>query len=86
MPAVNASSVTRPHSKPLVRVRAVTLLDPDTGKHWTVSEVLAVDLPGAPASACLVFDTNGLARRIWRYPANWADLSPRDLLRVSWQT
>ncbi len=86
MPAASALSVKRPYSTPLVRVRSVALVDSETGKHWTVSEVLTVDLPGAPAAACLVFDTAGVTRRIWRYPANWVELSPRDLLLVSWQT
>jgi hypothetical protein len=78
--------MSRSDSMPLVRLRTVSVVDPDTTVRWSVSEIVAFALPGAPRATCLVFAADGVARRIWHYPANWADLSPRDMIKLSWQT
>ncbi|MFI5229602.1 MAG: hypothetical protein ACHQWU_11070 [Gemmatimonadales bacterium] len=52
------------------------------GARWTVREVDASRVPGAQADRCLVFEGDGVLRRAWIYPANWADLPERDLASV----
>ena len=71
---------------PLVRLRTVIVVDPDTTVKWNVSEIVAFALPGAPRATCLVFAADGVARRIWNYPADWADLPARELIKLSWRT
>jgi len=44
---------------------------------WTVYE----DLEGDPA---LVFETDGIARRVRNYPANWRELSDDKIYALSW--
>ena len=78
--------VNRSDSMPLVRLRTLSVVDPDTAIRWSVSEIVAFALPGAPRATCLVFSADGVARRVWNYPPNWADLSARDLIKLSWQT
>jgi hypothetical protein len=55
--------------------RGVTL----DGIRWTVREVDASRVPGAQAPQCLLFETDGVLRRAWIYPADWSDLSDPDL-------
>jgi hypothetical protein len=78
--------VSRSDTMPLVRLRTVTVVDPDTAVRWSVSEIVAFALPGAPRATCLVFSAEGVARRIWNYPPDWADLPARELITLSWQT
>ena len=78
--------VNRSDTMPLVRLRTVTVVDPDTAIRWSVSEIVAFALPGAPRATCLVFSAEGVARRIWNYPPDWADLPARELIKLSWQT
>jgi hypothetical protein len=51
------------------------------GSEWLVREV---DTPQAWARGkrCLIFSSSGVVRRVWRYPAEWADLSSRALLEL----
>jgi hypothetical protein len=81
MPALSRSG-----TMPLVRLRTVTVVDPDTSVRWSISEIVAFAIPAAPRATCLIFAAEGVARRIWHYPLNWADLSARDLIKLSWQT
>jgi hypothetical protein len=71
---------------PLVPLRTVTVSDPLTGLRWTVSEISAHTLPGSRGSTCLVFQAEGIARRVWHYPAHWADLPSPELCSLSWST
>ena len=50
------------------------------GRFWTVREVDASNVPGAQARRSLIFDTAGHCFRLWSYPLDWRELSPRELL------
>ena len=57
------------------------LVDPD-GREWRIYERLAGELSPAAGRPSLVFDTDGIVRRLWRYPASWSALPDADLLRL----
>src|SRR5829696_6442285 len=42
---------------------------------WHVHEVDAGKVPGSRSSRCLIFDSEGIVRRVWEYPSTWAELS-----------
>ena len=50
---------------------------------WTVREIDARGMPGARGSRCLVFENSCLVRRVWTYPAQWAELADEALLRLA---
>ena len=51
-----------------------------SGREWHVYERGGrADSPVAGRSS-LVFDTEGLVRRLWQYPSSWAELSDDALL------
>jgi hypothetical protein len=50
------------------------------GREWRVYERAAGELSPVAGRASLVFDTDGIVRRLWRYPGSWATLSDVDLL------
>lgn len=54
----------------------------DTGTAWRVREARAIEVPGAVASTCLIFDSGEACRRFWRYPAEWRRLSAVELLAI----
>jgi hypothetical protein len=43
-------------------------------------------VPGARGSACLVFDSDAVIRRVWNYPTDWRALSAAELVAISWGT
>jgi hypothetical protein len=50
------------------------------GREWRIYERTAGDpFPGGGRSS-LVFDTEGIVRRLWRYPASWSALPDGELL------
>jgi hypothetical protein len=51
------------------------------GLLWRVREVVYAD-----ASPSLIFEAEGIVRRVRRYPANWHELSEPALLELSWKT
>lgn len=51
-----------------------------TGTVWRVTESSVLDVPGAMASECLVFESVAVCRRYWRYPADWRTLPDDRLL------
>lgn len=53
-----------------------------TGTAWRVREARAIEVPGAEASTCLIFDSGQSCRRLWRYPAEWRQLSAVELLAI----
>jgi hypothetical protein len=57
------------------------LVDPD-GREWRIYERPGGELSAIPSRTSLVFDTDGIVRRLWRYPAAWAALPDADLLRL----
>jgi hypothetical protein len=50
------------------------------GREWHVYERTAGDLSPITGRRSLVFDTDGIVRRLWRYPSSWAELSDGELL------
>ena len=50
---------------------------------WTIRELDTSVVVGAPAPRCLVFESNAMVRRVWRYPADWATLPADALLRLA---
>lgn len=55
------------------------------GVHWTVREVDARLVPGAPRPMCLLFESDTAARRVWDYPAYWRTVSEAELEVISWR-
>jgi hypothetical protein len=51
----------------------------ETGRRWTAFEV-RVDM-----ERCLVFDTSDTFRRVRQFPENWRELSPGELVALSWK-
>jgi hypothetical protein len=52
------------------------------GREWQVYErggSVQSPVPGRPS---LVFDADGIVRRLWQYPAEWAELPDEVLLRL----
>jgi hypothetical protein len=45
-----------------------------------VYERIAGDFSPTAGRSSLVFDTDGIVRRLWRYPSGWFTLSDADLL------
>ena len=50
---------------------------------WSVREVRAPDARLSPRPTCLVFETERLARRVWRFPDDWRGLSDAQLEALS---
>ena len=50
------------------------------GREWHVYERSAGELSPIAGRVSLVFDTDGIVRRLWRYPSSWAAMSDADLL------
>ena len=54
---------------------AVHFVDGD-GLAWRVVECATAHVPGARGPRCLLFLSEGIARRVWAYPATWRALAP----------
>ena len=52
------------------------------GVRWTVHEASASRTPGAKAYRCLIFDSEGIVRRLWVFPERWDQLVDDDILRL----
>jgi D-serine deaminase-like pyridoxal phosphate-dependent protein len=50
------------------------------GTLWQVAEHDAGDVPGAMGPRCLIFDSQSIVRRFWRYPGDWHALADDNLL------
>jgi hypothetical protein len=51
---------------------------------WSVRECRCDGrIPGARGSSCLVFETDGVTRRVWQYPEHWQQLTNAELEHVS---
>ena len=50
------------------------------GVRWSVHEASAARTPGAQAYRCLIFDSEGIVRRLWTFPENWDQLSDKEIL------
>ena len=53
------------------------------GLSWSVREMAATDVPGAQAERCLIFDSEMICRRRWRFPSNWYELPDGELERLN---
>jgi hypothetical protein len=51
------------------------------GVLWSVREVDAARVPGARGERCLLFETEGVIRRVWSYPDDWRSV-PDETLRI----
>jgi hypothetical protein len=75
------SSVGR---SPAAETSAYSFHAPD-GTHWHVREFQAGDTRvGGAGAACLTFESDGVVRRVYKYPPDWRALSPEELLELSW--
>lgn len=50
------------------------------GTLWQIGEVDALNVPGAQAARCLVFDSQAVCRRYWYYPLDWHSMTDHSLL------
>jgi hypothetical protein len=50
------------------------------GREWRVYERTAGDLSPVAGRPSLVFDAEGIVRRLWRYPSSWSALPDVELL------
>ena len=57
------------------------LVDAD-GREWRIYERTAGDPSPEAGRSSLVFDTDGIVRRVWRYPATWLALPDAELLHL----
>jgi hypothetical protein len=55
------------------------------GVLWSVREMIDLHEPWALGEGCLVFESAGAIRRVWRYPARWRELSDAELGALSWE-
>lgn len=55
------------------------LIDPQ-GREWHVYERATGDSSPTTGRSSLIFDAEGVIRRLWHYPASWAVLSDTELL------
>ena len=77
-PHADAPDSHRPGGAERDAVRRV--FDERTGEEWRVSERDARHIPGARGARCLVFDGEGIVRRVWHVPPDWPALAPQALL------
>ena len=52
------------------------------GVRWVVHEASTALTPGAKTYRCLIFDSEGVVRRLWTFPESWEDLADADILRL----
>jgi hypothetical protein len=52
------------------------------GVRWTVREASAAQTPGAKSYRCLIFDSEGVVRRLWAFPEAWNDLADDQILAL----
>jgi len=61
----------------------IEFTDPEDGRRWTVVEQVGDRIPGARGATCLCFQAHDIFRRVWRFPANWRELSDAELAALS---
>ena len=57
----------------------------EDGAHWTVYEQAFGDYDRR-SSRSLIFNSEFAVRRVRNYPANWLELSERELILLSWKS
>ena len=50
------------------------------GVKWVVHEASTALTPGAKTYRCLIFDSEGVVRRLWVFPERWETLADADVL------
>ena len=50
---------------------------------WIVRECVAPRDACPRGTRCLIFESEGRARRVWTYPSNWRELDEAELARLS---
>ncbi len=50
---------------------------------WFVREVDARRVPGARGERCLIYETEGVVRRVWTFPTDWPSLSDDALWQLT---
>ena len=58
------------------------LLTDQQGREWRIYERTAGDYSPAAGRPSLIFDSDGIVRRLWRYPTTWSNLPDAELLRL----
>jgi hypothetical protein len=56
----------------------------EDGAHWTVYEQAFGDYDRRSSSS-LIFSSEFAVRRVRNFPANWLELSERELIELSWK-
>ena len=54
------------------------------GERWTVQEFAGDGTVGNGGDPSLVFGSDAVMRRVRRFPSNWRELDPDQLLAISW--
>jgi hypothetical protein len=49
------------------------------GVAWRIVERAAGHVPGSRGGTCLIYLSEGLVRRVWRFPPQWRTLPPAAL-------
>jgi hypothetical protein len=57
----------------------------NNGIAWTVHEYAADSPMAHGAGACLIFECEGVVRRVRTFPVNWRDLEDEKLALLSWK-
>jgi hypothetical protein len=71
---------------PLAPVLGVAIDFADAvGEVWRVTERDCRGVPGARGARCLVFMSESVFRRVWKYPADWRALAAAALEELSWR-
>jgi hypothetical protein len=52
------------------------------GTLWLIAELDSRHVPGAIGIACLVFDSQAICRRYWKYPPDWISFTDERLLAL----
>lgn len=52
------------------------------GREWRIYERTAGEYSPAAGRPSLIFDGDGIVRRLWRYPTAWVDLADAELLQL----
>lgn len=65
-----------PLAAPLWHAEDAVRFTDANGVAWRVVECASAHVPGARGPRCLLFFSEGLARRVWVYPPHWRTLPP----------
>lgn len=83
-PEQRAASSDRQHQSARARALATARIVPTDDGQWRVYE-----LESGPydrrSGRSLIFESDGVLRRVRDYPANWRELSDAQLMEVSWR-